>query len=134
MTTELICDVPMSRLVIKISFLSLKFFSDLCLSLTNAPKVVRFLIYVIRITPNVNCGTKFNWNVNFGSAESAPCKKITFAEVNDLCRNLFVPKLMKFFEICTEVLVPKFDYPDNKRQLLGNGNFLPDENGNFLKR
>ena len=37
-------------------------------------------------------GTKFDWNVNFGTM-------------------LRVPKLMKIFKICTEVLVLKFVYP-----------------------
>ena len=31
--------------------MSLKFFSDIFQSLTSTPRVVRFLIYVIRITP-----------------------------------------------------------------------------------
>ena len=33
---------------------------------------------------------------------------ITCAEVNDFCRSEFLPKLMKFSEICADVLVPKF--------------------------
>ena len=45
---------------------------------------------------------------SIGMLTSAPCKTITCAEVNDLCRSYFVPKLMKFFEIGAEVLVPKF--------------------------
>ena len=45
---------------------------------------------------------------SIGMLTSASCKRITCAEVNDLCRNKLVPKLIKFFEICAEVLVPKF--------------------------
>ena len=33
---------------------------------------------------------------------------MTCAEVNNLGRNKFVPKLLKFYEICAEALVPKF--------------------------
>ena len=33
---------------------------------------------------------------------------ITCVEVYDLCRNLLVPKFIKFFKICAEVLMPKF--------------------------
>ena len=45
---------------------------------------------------------------SIGMLTSAPCKTITCAEVNDLCRSYFVPKLMKFFEIGAEVRLPAF--------------------------
>ena len=36
---------------------------------------------------------------------------ITFADLYDLSRSSFVPKLMKFSKIGAEILVPKFVYP-----------------------
>ena len=48
----------------------------------------------------------FNWKTHSIFFEISIC--ITCAEVHDWCRNWFVSKLMKFFEICAEVLVPKF--------------------------
>ena len=50
---------------------------------------------------NINFGTEFHWNLNFGIMQK-----------NNVCRSKWlVPKLMKFFKICAEVLVPKFVYP-----------------------
>ena len=42
--------------------------------------------------PNVKFGIEFHWNVKLGIMQK------------DLCRSLFVPKLMTIFEICAEVL------------------------------
>ena len=93
----------------------------------------RNLFCMVAITSAPTCGLGYlilsSAPSSNGILTSAQCKRITCTEVNNLCRNSFVPKLMKFFEICAEVLVPKFGYPD----LLGSVRNGPRPNSSLVR-